>query len=112
MTALKANELCWCGSGRKYKRCHRASQDRVRPGELSPARSVPDGVPRPDYAGTGRPVRTEEPLVKPAELIAAMRRAGRVAAEVLTVVGERVAHNVVFADPAVLAVFDLPARIS
>ena len=90
MTALKANELCWCGSGRKYKRCHRASQDRVRPGELSPARSVPDAIPRPDYAATGRPVRTEEPLVKSAELIAAMRRAGRIAAEVLSEVGDAV----------------------
>lgn len=94
MTAPKANELCWCGSGRKYKRCHRASQDRVRPGELSPTRPVPPGIPRPDYADGGRPVRTAEPLVKPAELVAAMRRAGRMAAEVLAAVGAAVGPGV------------------
>ena len=94
MTAPKANELCWCGSGRKYKRCHRASQDRVRPGELSPTRPVPPAIPRPDYAESGRPVRTSEPLVKPAELIAAMRRAGRLAAEVLNAVAAAVEPGV------------------
>jgi methionyl aminopeptidase len=94
MTAPKANELCWCGSGRKYKRCHRASQDRVRPGELTPARPVPPGIPRPDYADSGRPVRTSEALVKTPELIAAMRRAGRMAAEVLAAVGAAVGPGV------------------
>ena len=28
---LKANDPCWCGSGRKYKRCHRAGEGRIRP---------------------------------------------------------------------------------
>ncbi|WP_317634015.1 hypothetical protein [Kitasatospora sp. DSM 101779] len=32
--------------------------------------------------------------------------------QVLTVVGGRVTHNVVFADPRVLEAFDLPRRIS
>ena len=86
----KSNEPCWCGSGRKYKRCHRASQDRVRPGELSPTRPVPAHIPRPDYADSGRPALTEEPRVKSADLIAAMRRAGRTAAEVLSAVGNAV----------------------
>jgi methionyl aminopeptidase len=90
MTAPKANELCWCGSGRKYKRCHRASQDRVRPGELSPARAVPADIARPDYADTGRPLRTEEPLVKSDQLVGAMRQAGRIAAEVLGAVADAV----------------------
>jgi methionyl aminopeptidase len=94
MTAPKANELCWCGSGRKYKRCHRATQDRVRPGQLSPPRAVPAGIPRPDYADSGRPVRTSEPLVKSPELIGAMRGAGRTAAEVLAAVGRAVAPGV------------------
>ncbi|HEX9546347.1 MAG TPA: SEC-C metal-binding domain-containing protein, partial [Acidimicrobiales bacterium] len=26
---LKSNDPCWCGSGRKYKRCHKATQGRV-----------------------------------------------------------------------------------
>ncbi|MFZ9648427.1 MAG: SEC-C metal-binding domain-containing protein, partial [Ilumatobacteraceae bacterium] len=24
-----ANDACWCGSGRKYKRCHKALEGRV-----------------------------------------------------------------------------------
>jgi uncharacterized protein YecA (UPF0149 family) len=27
---LGRNELCWCGSGKKYKRCHMESDDRKR----------------------------------------------------------------------------------
>ena len=94
MSQPKANDLCWCGSGRKFKRCHRASRDRVLPGMISPRRSVPSEIPRPDYAETGRPVRTEEPLVKSPELVEAMRRAGRAAAEVLSLVGAAVAPGV------------------
>jgi methionyl aminopeptidase len=86
----KANDPCWCGSGRKYKRCHRATEDRVRPGAVSPAREVPAEIERPDYAETGRPVRTDEPMVKSPEVVEAMRRAGRIAAEVLAVTGEAV----------------------
>ena len=43
---LGPNDTCWCGSGRKYKRCHRDSRDRVRPGVVSPSRTVPDGIMR------------------------------------------------------------------
>ncbi|MGA0217606.1 MAG: SEC-C metal-binding domain-containing protein, partial [Ilumatobacteraceae bacterium] len=31
--SLQANDPCWCGSGRKYKRCHRNTEGRVHPGE-------------------------------------------------------------------------------
>ncbi|NDH45860.1 MAG: hypothetical protein EBY04_05755, partial [Actinobacteria bacterium] len=27
-----ANDVCWCGSGRKYKRCHKPLEGRVLPG--------------------------------------------------------------------------------
>jgi len=27
---LGRNDICWCGSGRKYKTCHLASDDRKR----------------------------------------------------------------------------------
>jgi methionyl aminopeptidase len=80
---LGPNEPCWCGSGRKYKRCHRETRDRVRPGFVSPPRTVPDGIERPDYAESGSPVLTDEPMVKSDELIARMRTAGEIAAEVL-----------------------------
>ncbi|MGH9270469.1 MAG: SEC-C metal-binding domain-containing protein, partial [Ilumatobacteraceae bacterium] len=40
-TLPQANEPCWCGSGRKYKRCHRRSEGRVLQGVVSPMRAVP-----------------------------------------------------------------------
>ena len=54
-TSLKSNDLCWCGSGRKYKRCHKAARG------SGPARSDLTGarcrlhIPRPPYAETGVP---------------------------------------------------------
>jgi methionyl aminopeptidase len=92
--ALKANDPCWCGSGRKFKRCHKASTDHVRPGRVSPARLVPAGIPRPHYAETGVPVRRPESHVRSPEVIERMRRAGRAAAEILQVVGAAVAPGV------------------
>ena len=46
----QANDPCWCGSGRKYKRCHKRSEGRVLQGSVSPMRSVPDHIERPPYA--------------------------------------------------------------
>jgi methionyl aminopeptidase len=80
---ITSNDPCWCGSGRKYKRCHQASRRSVRPGTVTPRRSVPAGIALPDYAETGRPVKVDEPMVKTGEIIDRMRRAGQVAAEVL-----------------------------
>jgi len=102
---LGPNEECWCGSGKKYKRCHQA-RDRLRellgaeeghaqPAEgfhpvraypLSPRRTVPPDIVRPDYAESGRPpgprsrtmVRTPEQLVR-------LRRACRAARQVLEI---------------------------
>jgi methionyl aminopeptidase len=87
---LKSNDACWCGSGRKYKRCHQARQDRVLPGLVSPRRPVPPDIGRPDYAALGRPLLVDEPMVKRPELIERMRVAGRLAAEVLRVTGDAV----------------------
>jgi methionyl aminopeptidase len=109
-TTLAANDTCWCGSGRRYKRCHRladldpataaaraaaASIVRVRPGTLSPTRVVPPEIPRPSYAETGRPARDRAGAApKTPDEIARMRRAGRAAAEVLQLVGAAVAPGV------------------
>jgi len=87
---LKANDPCWCGSGRKYKRCHKGTEGRIRPGRVSPVRTVPPDIGRPDYAVSGEPRRWREPMVKPADVIARMRVAGRVAAEVLAETGAAV----------------------
>jgi methionyl aminopeptidase len=91
---VKANDPCWCGSGRKYKRCHKASTDHIRPGRVSPARVVPPDIPRPPYAETGVPVRRTESHVRSPEVIERMRRAGRAAGEILATVGAAVAPGV------------------
>jgi methionyl aminopeptidase len=96
MTALtlKANDPCWCGSGRKFKRCHKASTDHIRPGRVGPPRTVPGHIPRPSYAETGVAVRRPESHVRTPEVIERMRGAGRAAAEVLQIVGAAVAPGV------------------
>lgn len=86
----KSNDPCWCGSGRKYKRCHKGSEGSVRPGRISPMRSVPPHIPRPPYADTGEPPDVDEPLVKTPATIERMRRAGRAAADVLREAGAAV----------------------
>ena len=84
----QANEPCWCGSGRRYKRCHRASEGRVLPGVISPMRTVPGHIARPSYADSGLVERWDEPTVKSDDIIERMRHAGRVASEVLRLSGE------------------------
>jgi methionyl aminopeptidase len=89
----KANDPCWCGSGRKYKRCHREGEGRVQPGVISPLRSVPEEIARPEYVtsgANGEPRRWPEPMVKAPDVLARMRVAGRVAAEVLAETGAAV----------------------
>ncbi|HUF97678.1 MAG TPA: type I methionyl aminopeptidase [Ilumatobacter sp.] len=84
----QANEPCWCGSGRKYKRCHKSSEGRVLPGLISPMREVPAHIERPSYADTGRVEHWDEPRVKSPEVIERMRHACSVAAEILRLGGE------------------------
>ncbi|MCU0259635.1 MAG: type I methionyl aminopeptidase [Ilumatobacteraceae bacterium] len=90
----QANDPCWCGSGRKYKRCHKRSEGRVLPGVVSPVRSVPDTIARPSYADTGHVESWDESRVKTPEVIERMRHAGRVAAEILRLAGEFVRPGV------------------
>jgi methionyl aminopeptidase len=93
---LKPNDLCWCGSGRKFKRCHKASTEHIRPGRISPRRPVPPDIARPPYADTGVAVRVPNgrSQVRSPEVIERMRRAGKAAAEVLQVVGAAIAPGV------------------
>jgi methionyl aminopeptidase len=90
----RSNDVCWCGSGRKYKRCHKPTEGRVTKGVVSPMRVVPEGIARPPYAESGTPIRRDESRVKSPDVIERMREAGRVAAEVLRLAGEAVAPGV------------------
>jgi len=87
---LKPNETCFCGSGQKFKRCHRPAFDPVRPGRLSAWRSVPAEIERPPYAETGEPPDVDEPTVKSPDVLARMRRTCTAAADVLMALGESV----------------------
>ena len=99
----RPNETCWCGSGKKYKKCHEELDDeflkaeklrleakRIRPGRLSAPREVPSYVARPDYAFNGLPNRANARLVRTPEELVRMRRACRAAAQVLREAGELV----------------------
>ncbi len=89
-----SNEPCWCGSGRKYKRCCKGSEGRIRPGVVSPMRTVPSHIARPPYADTGIVPRTNEGRVKTPDVIERMRHAGAVAKEILRLAGEAVKPGV------------------
>jgi methionyl aminopeptidase len=91
-TMLRANDDCWCGSGKKYKRCHKAAL--IQAGTVSPERAVPESITRPDYATPGSPVRTTESAVKSPDVIERMRVACRIARDVLQETGAAVAPGV------------------
>jgi len=89
------NDPCWCGSGIKYKRCHRLRDAPVKAGVVGPMREVPPEIERPPYIATeGWPRGRDEPLVKPPEVRAAMRKAGIAAGEVLDIVRAAVGPGV------------------
>ncbi len=79
----KANDTCWCGSGKKFKRCHKNSMDPVRQGRIAPLREVPDSIVKPTWADGSSVDRWDEPNVKSADVIERMRRTGRDAANIL-----------------------------
>ncbi|HSK54891.1 MAG TPA: type I methionyl aminopeptidase [Jiangellales bacterium] len=66
----------------------------VVPGRVSPMRSVPPHIPRPEYVGRDRPAPYTGPEVKDAETIDAMRRAGKLAAQALVEVSRHVGPGV------------------
>jgi methionyl aminopeptidase len=65
----------------------------LRPGRLSPPRSVPAHIQRPEYVGKRYP-KTGEPDIKDADTIERMRIAGRIAAQALAEVGSHVVPGV------------------
>ena len=66
----------------------------LTPGRVSPLRTVPAGIERPEYVGHPRPERYTGPEVKDADTIERMRVAGRIAAQALAEVGRHVAPGV------------------
>jgi methionyl aminopeptidase len=62
----------------------------LSPGAISPMRTVPSSIPRPEYVGKQRAARFTGSEVKDADTIERMRVAGRLAARALAEVGEHV----------------------
>ena len=104
------HDLCWCGSGVRYRRCHGPFERpgpgaalnlaahpfswAVRPAPTSDRRPPPSGVPAPDYAVSGVPAPRRVGHRRSADEIAALRRACRHAAELLAYLAELVAPGV------------------
>jgi methionyl aminopeptidase len=65
----------------------------LRPGRVSPMRQVPAQIRRPEYVGKKHP-KIGEPNVKDAQIIEAMRVAGRIAALALAEVGKHIEPGV------------------
>ena len=64
------------------------------PGTISPERHVPPSIPRPEYVGRPHPAPYTGPEVKDVDTIAAMRVAGRIAAQAIVEVGRALAPGV------------------
>ncbi len=94
LSKMRPNYPCWCGSGQKFKRCHKPTTDRVVAGDLSPRRPVPDHIEAPPWAASGHGSDRGEADVKSPDVIERMRRTGRLAGDVLARVGEAVAPGV------------------
>ena len=94
VATIKSNDVCYCGSGKKFKRCHKRAYDSVRPAEVGAMRTVPGHIPRPSWADSGQPEQWDEPRVKSPEILEAMRRTGALAADILAEVGAAVAPGV------------------
>lgn len=90
----KANDPCWCGSGQKYKRCHKRSGDPVKAGTQTPLRPVPDSIEKPIWGRGGTVERWDEPNIKSPEILSAMRQVCVEAADVLRYLGTLVRPGV------------------
>lgn len=76
MKKLSRNDLCWCGSGKKYKNCHLKQDEKLiameDEGLIIPPREI----------------------IKTAEQIEGIRKSGEVTKMVLDMVGERIGEGV------------------
>ncbi len=66
------------------------SNRHLTPGVLSPPRTVPPHIPRPEYVGKKAPARFTGSDVYPPEKIELIRQAGRIAAQAIQLVGRSI----------------------
>lgn len=72
----------------------RAPRGTLTPGRLSPKRTVPAQIPRPEYVGRTGPERVTASEIKSAETIERIRAASRLAADALELAGAAVSPGV------------------
>ena len=77
MMKLGRNDKCWCGSGKKYKACHMAFDEKIKV-----------------YADKGYEV-PEHHMIKTPEQIAGIREAGRINTMVLDYITPFVKEGVI-----------------
>ncbi|MEA4926127.1 MAG: type I methionyl aminopeptidase [Syntrophomonadaceae bacterium] len=77
---LSRNDECWCGSGRKYKKCHLEQDVRLREMELA-------GIPVPPRA-----------IIKNEKQIAGIRQACQLSKEILNMLEDRIKIGITTAD--------------
>jgi methionyl aminopeptidase len=117
-TLPAANDPCWCGSGRKYKRCHKGTEGRIQPGIVSPMRYVPDSIVKPPYADTGIVPRYNESRIKELDVIERMLVAGAAAKDILRRAGEMVRPGIttdeidIFVHDACIAMGGYPSPLN
>src|SRR5690606_30358589 len=71
-----------------------SGQSLLVPGELSPTRSVPGNIRRPEYVGKPAPTPYTGPEVQTPETVEAMRTAGRIAARAMAEAARHIAPGV------------------
>ncbi|UGY91075.1 type I methionyl aminopeptidase [Streptomyces gobiensis] len=71
-----------------------SGQSLLVPGTLSPMRTVPASIPRPEYVGKESPTPYTGPEVQDAETIEKMRIAGRIAARALAEAAKHIAPGI------------------
>lgn len=81
----KRNELCWCGSGKKYKHCHLSIDPRKAPAAARAKQAPSEALRSLQYKDDPPPSWIKTPAQ-----IAGIRRACRLAYEILERVGERI----------------------
>jgi len=90
------NEPCWCGSGKKYKKCHLRSDQQQRLSDGGPIREQPSSGTFPN------PFRRQQapkpPRLKTPEQVEGIRRAGRLAKELLDRLEERIVPGITTQD--------------
>ncbi len=71
-----------------------SGQSLLSPGELSPHRSVPASIPRPEYVGKDAPTPYTGPEAQDEETVEKMRAAGRIAARAMAEAAAHIAPGV------------------